>query len=143
MTVCSSTFSRPAKTSMSTQPEQQDWLNLSARVAVVTGAGSGIGAAIANGFAKAGAKVAVVDRDGEAAANVAARLAAAGGTATAFTCDVTRQDAVNAVADKVTARKQRRHSSRRTTGDCLSREVERSPRGESNRLSDCRAGFRS
>src|SRR5256885_17000611 len=84
MTVCSSTFSRPAKTSMSTQPEQQDWLNLSRRVAVVTGAGSGIGAAIANGFAEAGAKVAVVDRDGEAAANVAARLAAAGGDAVAF-----------------------------------------------------------
>ena len=37
---------------MSTQHEQQDWLNLSRRVAVVTGAGSGIGAAIANGFAK-------------------------------------------------------------------------------------------
>src|SRR3954466_12349415 len=93
-----------AKTSMSTQPEQQDWLNLSQRVAVVTGAGSGIGAAIANGFAKAGAKVAVVDRGGEAAANVAARLAAAGGTALAFSCDVTRQDAVSTVADEVTAR---------------------------------------
>ena len=89
---------------MSTQPEQQDWLNLSQRVAVLTGAGSGIGAAIANGFAKAGAKVAVVDRDGEAAANVAARLAAAGGIAVAFTCDVTRQDAVSAVAGEVTAR---------------------------------------
>ena len=89
---------------MSTQPEQQDWLNLSRRVAVVTGAGSGIGAAIATGFVKAGAKVAVVDRDGEAAANVAARLAAAGGTAIAFTCDVTRQDAVDAVAGEVTAR---------------------------------------
>lgn len=89
---------------MSTQHEQNDWLNLAQRVAVVTGAGSGIGAAIANGFAKAGAKVAVVDRDGEAAANTAARLAAAGGTAIAFTCDVTCQDAVNAVAREVTKR---------------------------------------
>src|SRR5947199_6225913 len=89
---------------MSTQPEQQDWLNLSQRVAVLTGAGSGIGAAIANGFAKAGAKVAVIDRDGEAATSVAARLARAGGIAVAFSCDVTRQDAVNAVADEVTAR---------------------------------------
>ena len=35
---------------MSTQREQNDWLNLSQRVAVVTGAGSGIGAAIANSF---------------------------------------------------------------------------------------------
>jgi len=89
---------------MATQREQHDWLNLSGRVAVVTGAASGIGAAIADGFAKAGAKVAVVDRDGEAASNVAARLAAAGGTAIAVTCDVTRQDAVSAVAGEVTAR---------------------------------------
>ena len=89
---------------MSTQRAQHEWLNLSRRVAVVTGAGSGIGAAIANGFAKAGAKVAVVDRDGEAAASVAARLAAAGGIAIAFTCDVTRQDAVSVVAGEVTAR---------------------------------------
>jgi glucose 1-dehydrogenase len=89
---------------MSTQLEQHDWLNLSGRVAVVTGAGSGIGAAIANGFAKAGAKVAVVDREGQAAAKVAAQLASAGGTAIAFTCDVTRQDAVSAVAGEVTRR---------------------------------------
>jgi NAD(P)-dependent dehydrogenase (short-subunit alcohol dehydrogenase family) len=89
---------------MSTQREQHDWLNLSGRVAVVTGAGSGIGAAIANGLAKAGAKVAVVDCDGEAAASVAARLAAGGGTAIAFTCDVTREDTVRAVADEVTSR---------------------------------------
>jgi hypothetical protein len=86
-----SALSRRAESSMSTQREQNDWLNLSQRMAVVTRAGSGIGAAIANVFAKAGAKVAVVDRDSEAAANVAARLAAAGGTAIAFTCDVTAQ----------------------------------------------------
>ena len=89
---------------MSTQREQPDWLDLSGRVAVVTGGGSGIGAAIANGFAQAGAKVAVIDRDGDAAANVAARLAAAGGSAIAFTCDVTRQDALGAVVGEVTAR---------------------------------------
>src|SRR5689334_8694846 len=90
--------------SMSTQHEHYGWLNLSERVAVVTGAGSGIGAAIANGFAKAGAKVAIVDRDGETAAKVAARLSAAGRTAVAFTCDVTSHDAVSAVARDVTAR---------------------------------------
>jgi glucose 1-dehydrogenase len=86
------------------QFEQQDWLDLSGRVAVVTGGGSGIGAAIANGFAQAGAKVAILDRDGEAAAHVAARLVAIGGNAVPFTCDVTRQDAVGAVAGEVKAR---------------------------------------
>ena len=89
---------------MPAQHDQHNWLNLSGRVAVVTGAGSGIGAAIASGFAEAGAKVAVVDRDAEAAAKVAARLAAPGATATAFTCDVTREDAVKAVAAEVRAR---------------------------------------
>ena len=74
---------------MPVQREHYDWLGLSGRVAVVTGAGSGIGAAIADGFATAGARVAVIDRDGEAAANVASRLSAAGRAAIAFTCDVT------------------------------------------------------
>ena len=68
---------------MSIQREQHDWLNLSGRVAVVTGAGSGIGAAIANGFAQAGAKVAVLDRNGQTAADVAARLAVTGDRGTA------------------------------------------------------------
>jgi NAD(P)-dependent dehydrogenase (short-subunit alcohol dehydrogenase family) len=89
---------------MSTQREQHDWLNLSGRVAVVTGAGSGIGAAIANGFAQAGAMVAILDRDGEAAAKIAAQMAAAGATGIAFTCDVTREDAVSAVAGEVRKR---------------------------------------
>jgi len=89
---------------MPTHHEQHDWLNLSDRVAVVTGAGSGIGAAIAHGFANAGAKVAVVDRDGEAATRVATRLTAAGANADAFTCDVTRQEAVCAIVGEVTAR---------------------------------------
>ena len=89
---------------MSRRREQHEWFDLSGRMAVVTGAGSGIGAAIANGFAKAGARVAIIDRDGAAAAKAAARLVAAGGTAIAFICDVTRQDDVSAVASEVTAR---------------------------------------
>ncbi len=59
------------------------------KVAFVTGAGSGIGAAGAIRMAREGAHVVVTDRDGEAAARVAAAIAAEGMTAEAMTVDVT------------------------------------------------------
>jgi rhamnulose-1-phosphate aldolase/alcohol dehydrogenase len=73
---------------------------LAARIALVTGAGSGIGKAIALRLAAEGACVVVADRDGEAAARVAGDIADAGtsgGDATrAVTMDVTRADEVAA-----------------------------------------------
>lgn len=83
---------------------EQDWLGLSDRVAAVTGAGSGIGAAIARGLAEAGAKVAVIDKDASAAAIVASALTKAGATAIAVVCDVTDVKAVTAASDDVAAR---------------------------------------
>jgi NAD(P)-dependent dehydrogenase (short-subunit alcohol dehydrogenase family) len=53
------------------------------KVAMVTGAGSGIGAAIARRFAEEGAKVVVADLKEEAARQVAAEIENARGTATA------------------------------------------------------------
>ncbi len=70
-------------------------------IAVVTGAGSGIGRAIALGFAQEGAHVAVLDIDSEAAEKTALDIRAAGGKAQAFTLDVTDRLACRDVAAKV------------------------------------------
>ncbi len=58
------------------------------RVALVTGAGSGIGAAIARRLAAAGAKIAVTDLNEEAAGKVAQEISATGGAAKAVQQDV-------------------------------------------------------
>ncbi len=76
---------------------------MSARVALVTGAGRGIGAAIAERLAAAGFAVAVCDLDGRAAEETARKLATTGASARAFAMDVTRSDTVGACVDAVEA----------------------------------------
>ena len=73
-------------------------------LAVVTGAGSGIGRAIALGYAREGARIVVLDVDGDAAAETAKAVAAAGGAADGFAVDVSRRDDCRAVARTVAER---------------------------------------
>src|SRR5213593_2928242 len=66
------------------------------RVSLITGAGSGIGAAVARRFAAEGARVVLLDRAIERANAVAMEIAAAGGIAEARPLDVSRGDEVQA-----------------------------------------------
>ena len=69
------------------------------KVAIITGAGSGFGRATAELFAREGARVVVVDIDGDAAQATVAAVKAAGGQATAVTADVADEDAVKGFVD--------------------------------------------
>ncbi|MEW2290212.1 SDR family oxidoreductase [Streptomyces sp. NPDC047841] len=76
---------------------------LDGRVAVITGASSGIGEATAEHLAAQGAKVAVLARRAERLDDLVARIGKNGGTAVAITVDVTDAAAVQAAADRVQA----------------------------------------
>jgi NAD(P)-dependent dehydrogenase (short-subunit alcohol dehydrogenase family) len=73
-----------------------DRFSLKGRTALVTGAARGIGLGIARGLAEAGARVAIVDRDGEAARGAARELSADGLECLALEADVTRRGEVEA-----------------------------------------------
>src|SRR5438876_10283287 len=81
--------------------EAHSWLGLEGRVCVVTGAASGIGAGTARQLAAIGACVALLDRDGDAAATVASEITRAGGRAISLVADVTRADEIAAASEQV------------------------------------------
>ncbi|MCL4745516.1 MAG: SDR family oxidoreductase, partial [Burkholderiaceae bacterium] len=78
-------------------------LGLRDRVVVVTGAGGGIGRAIARGFAEAGARVAVLGRSAEGLCSTVDEIERAGGQARAITCDVSSAASVAEAAERSAA----------------------------------------
>ncbi|WNL46159.1 3-hydroxybutyrate dehydrogenase [Dyella sp. BiH032] len=74
--------------------------SLEGKVALITGAASGLGKAIAELYAKHGAAVAIADINQQAADAAAADINAAGGKAIGIAMDVTDEAAVNAGTDK-------------------------------------------
>ena len=76
---------------------------LDGRVAIVTGAASGIGRGIAEAFAEEGAAVAIADKNEQGAQSVADGIAGCGGRAIAVQVDVTDEALVGAMVERVLA----------------------------------------
>ncbi|MGB1140837.1 MAG: SDR family NAD(P)-dependent oxidoreductase, partial [Halioglobus sp.] len=71
------------------------------KVALVTGGGSGIGAATAHVFHRDGANVVIIDRDGEAAERVRQEILEAGGDAIALEVDVSVESEMEAAITRI------------------------------------------
>src|SRR6478752_6416693 len=78
-----------------------DWLGLSGRVCVVTGGGGGIGRATAVSFARAGARVAAIDRDERGLEVTQAELRKLGDGHLVVNCDTTSVESVTAASDAI------------------------------------------
>jgi 3-oxoacyl-[acyl-carrier protein] reductase len=76
-------------------------VDLHGQTALVTGASQGLGRAIAIGLARAGARVACVARNAEKLRGTVDEIVAAGGTAEAFSCDVSQSESVQKTVDAV------------------------------------------
>ncbi|MCD7107870.1 SDR family oxidoreductase [Rhizobium sp. DKSPLA3] len=76
---------------------------LDSKVAVVTGAARGIGRAVAERLAAAGAHVVIADRDDAEAALTSAAIVRSGGTASALPLDVTDRDQIAAAVEHLAA----------------------------------------
>jgi NAD(P)-dependent dehydrogenase (short-subunit alcohol dehydrogenase family) len=74
---------------------------LAQKVALVTGAGSGLGEATARRLARDGARIACVDLDEERSGRTAAGIEASGSRAIGIACDVSDETAVNSAIDRI------------------------------------------
>jgi NAD(P)-dependent dehydrogenase (short-subunit alcohol dehydrogenase family) len=84
-------------------PNLQNLFDLTGKAALITGGGSGLGRAIAEGLAQFGAAVSLVDVSREAVDAAAEDIVRLGGKALALRCDVTRREQVEAAVVRTTA----------------------------------------
>ena len=82
-------------------PPPVEWLGLQGKVCTVTGAGGGIGRAIALSLARAGGRLALLDRDEAGSAETLRQARDAGADAIALACDVSDPAGVAAAAEAV------------------------------------------
>jgi 3-oxoacyl-[acyl-carrier protein] reductase len=84
--------------------QSNDFASLAGHVAIITGAGQGIGRAFAKAFAAAGATAVIAERNGKTATAVAGEIAQAGGTSLAVETDVADEASVLQMARTVDER---------------------------------------
>src|SRR6266403_3266046 len=84
-----------------TGQSSSDWLGLSGRVCVITGAGGGIGRAVASSLARAGARVAAIDRDERGLEATGAELRDIGHGHLVTPCDTSSAESVTAAAEAI------------------------------------------
>jgi NAD(P)-dependent dehydrogenase (short-subunit alcohol dehydrogenase family) len=82
-------------------------VSLEGKLAVVTGAASGIGKQTAHAFARADAELALVDLDPSGAEEVAQQIRAHGGTASAYAADLSKVDQIRSVLRRIVDEKSR------------------------------------
>ena len=83
--------------------DTQHLFDLTGKVAVVTGAGRGLGRAVAAGLAEFGAEVAAIDLAADNSRDTVAAIAATGRTARAYGCNVADENAVRQTVTRIAA----------------------------------------
>lgn len=84
-----------------TEQDSSDWLGLSGRVGVVTGAGGGVGRTVAIGLARAGVRVAGIDRDERGLEATRAELRKLGSEPVIVSCDTSNAESVTAASETI------------------------------------------